>query len=312
MKMAKRTAALRIGKRVWHHASVLALIESQGEPVDPVILIRQRAKTLLAQGRSMGLTGPPFDPRILASCLGIALREDHLGPGRDAYIYPVKNGNLEIVYDPTRPIARQNFSINHEISHTLFPDGYEMIRYRSQHRGKFDPERELEYLCDVAAAELLLPDEEFRGDVLCYGCGLAAVAPLRERYEASREAVIRRMVQLDAGESAAVFLEQRLKPSELNAMRQLSLLADAASPAPKLRIAYAVPSSLFVVFLPPHKSVPDNSCVYRAAARDDIERGREWWNIPQLPICDVEAMAIPTGDDLKGAIRAVALLRPVR
>jgi hypothetical protein len=294
---------------VWRHPSVLALISAHGSEADPLLVIRKRANEVVAHARSMGWSGPPFDPRILASCLGIKIRAEHLGPERDAYIYPLNAAELEIVYDPTRPAGRQNFSICHEVSHTLFPDGYEMVRNRSRARERFDPDRELEYLCDVAAAELLLPEAEFMDDVARYGFGLDSVAALRERYEASREAVIRRMVQLDRGRCAAVFLEERLKPSEIAGRKQLQLIGDPIEPAPKLRIAYAVPSPAFTVFLPEHKSIPDDSCAYRAVTSVGIEKTREAWNIPGLPVCEVEAMVMPAGEDPDGSVRAVALLR---
>jgi hypothetical protein len=294
---------------VWRHRSVLALVTAHGHETDPVLVIRERAKEVLAHTRSMGWSGPPFDPRVLASCLGIKVRMELLGPERDAYIYPLNATELEIVYDPTRPASRQNFSICHEVSHTLFPDGYEMVRNRSRARERFDPDRELEYLCDVAAAELLLPETEFMDDVERYGFGLDSVAILRERYQASRQAVILRMVQLDRGQSAAVFLEERLKPSEIAGRKQLPLIGDPIEPAPKLRIAYAVPSPAFAVFLPEHKSIPDDSCAYRAVEGSDVEKAREAWSIPGLPECEVEAMVMPAGDAPDASVRAVAVLR---
>jgi len=307
--VAKPPVMLRIGRRVWRHPSVIALLTAYGRRADPIAVIRERARDLLTHARSLGWSGPPFDPRVLASCVGIKVRTDVLGPDRDAYIYPVNTSELEIVYDPTRPTGRQNFSISHEISHTLFPDGYEMVRNRFRSREKFDPDRELEFLCDVAAAEILLPEEEFTSDVKRYGFGLGAVAALRERYQASREAVIRRMVQLDRGRSAAVFLEERLKPSEVATRRQLPLIGEVVEPTPKLRIAYAVPSPAFTVFLPEHKSIPDDSCVYPAIEDGGIEKAREAWAIPGLPECEVEAMLMPTGEDTDASVRAVALLR---
>lgn len=307
--MAKRPAILRIGKRVWRHPSVLELVAAYRRQADPVLVIRERAKEVLTHARSMGWCGPPFDPRILASCLGIKVRAELLGPERDAYIYPLNTSELEIVYDPTRPSGRQNFSISHEVSHTLFPDGYEMVRNRFRGRERFDPDRELEYLCDVAAAEFLLPEAEFTSDVERYGFGLDTVVILRERYQASREAVIRRMVQLDRGRSAAVFLEERLKPSEVAGRRQLPLIGEPVEPTPKLRIAYAVPSPAFTAFLPEHKSIPDDSCVYRAVEGTGIEKAREAWSIPGLSDCQVEAMAMPAGEGPDASVRAVALLR---
>ena len=302
---------MRIGDRVWGHPSVLALIQEDGRRADPVAIIRERARTLIAHARELGWDGPPFDPRTLASCLGIKVHSDQLKPGHDAFIFPVKDRQLQIIFNAERPVTRQNFSIFHEIIHTLFPDGYEMVRHRYERRERFDPDKEVEFLCDVGAAELLLPADAFRIDLRSMGFSLDAVRPLRERYAASREAIIRRMIQLDSGTSAAVFLEHRLKPSEMAADRQLRLVEPAARPQAKLRIAYAVVSEGFPFFLPPHKSVPQDSCAYRALVGAAVEKGRETWAIPKLPLCEVEAMAMPVGDSADASLKAVAILRPL-
>jgi uncharacterized protein DUF955 len=308
-KAENSRAFVRIGNRVWHHPSVLALVEEYGRRIDPSTIIRARARTLVARARQCGWDGPPYDPRVLASSLGIKIHARVLAPGHEACIFPGPGQQLELVFDKTRPITRQNFSISHEIAHTLFPDSYEMVRNRYRARDQFDPDRELEHLCDLGAAELLLPEDVFRVDLDLLGFGLLAVDPLRKRYEASREAVIRRMIQFATNVSAAVFLEHRLKPSEVAAQRQLSLVSSDEEPQPKLRIAYSVPSQNFDVFLPPHKSVPADSCAYRALASREVVFAREQWEIPGLPECDVQAMAMPTGDDVTAPPKAVALLR---
>ena len=71
-------------------------------------------------------------------------------------------------------------------------------------------------------------------------------------------------------------------------MRQLSFRGMDAAPQPKLRIAYAVPSERFTVFLPPHKSIPDDSCVYRALETGEVETAEESWGVSGLPPCRVE------------------------
>ena len=307
MKAPNLPRLVRIGTRVWRHASVIALLEDDGRLIDPVRIIRERARTLVARARGLGWDGPPFDPRVLASLLGIRVQPDHLRAGHDACIFP-RGQQLQIVFDDTRPTTRQNFSISHEIAHTLFPDGFELIRHRYQRRDAFDPDRELELLCDAGAAEILLPVDEFRADVQLDGSSLEAVHRLRERYKASREAIIRRMVQLDQSASAAIFLEFRLKPSEIAAQRQARLIESGRPSQPKLRIAYAVLSERFNVFLPSHKSIPEGSCAYRALSSGGIEDDIEQWDIAGLSRCRVQAMAMPTGDE-DASLRAVALLR---
>ena len=105
-----------------------------------------------------------------------------------------------------------------------------MVRYRERDRDRFDPEHELEYLCDVGAAQILLPAEEFESGLAVSGSTLCAIPGLRERYQASREAIVRRMVQMSSERTAAVFLEYQLKPSEKAAMRQLSFVGMREAP----------------------------------------------------------------------------------
>jgi IrrE N-terminal-like domain len=289
---------------------VIALVEDYGRRADRSLVIRERARQLVERGRQFGWTGTPFDPRELASFLGIRLRPDRLAPGHDAFIVPRPGQQLGIIFDKSQPETRQNFSISHEICHTLFPDGYEVVRNRYEHRESFDPDRELEQLCDIGAAEILLPERDFRTDIARVGFGLGAVPVLRDRYQASREAIIRRMVQLHDAASVAVFLEYRLKPSEKAALPQLSLITSDAEIRPKLRIAYTVASPHFSVFLPPDKSVPDTSCVYRAALEPGTVSAVEDWGIRALPPCRVEAISLPTGDSPESPARVVALLQP--
>jgi len=163
---------------------VIALVEDYGRPVDPSFVIRVRARELVERARQFGWSGPPFDPKELASLLGIRLRPDTLAPGHDAFIVPRQGEQLEIIFDKSRPHTRQNFSISHEICHTLFPDAYDVVRNRYNRRDSFDPDRELEQLCDLGAAEILLPEEEFRAHMSHLRFGLGNVPTLRDRYQA--------------------------------------------------------------------------------------------------------------------------------
>jgi hypothetical protein len=122
----------KIGARLWRHPSVFALVREYGNPVDPAAIVREKARQLVSDAKDHGWTGPPFDPRSLASLLGIKARPDQLGSDHDAFIYPANGQQLEIVFDLACPSTRQNFSICHEIAHTFFPAPFGRIRTRSQ------------------------------------------------------------------------------------------------------------------------------------------------------------------------------------
>ena len=115
---------VRVGKRTYSHNSVVRLIEChQHISQDPEEIIRNLVRNRLTEAKDLGWSGPPFDPRILASIMGIDCEESRelLTYSKDAELHTIKDGRVVIRYNPDRPKTRQNFSIAHEISHTPFP-----------------------------------------------------------------------------------------------------------------------------------------------------------------------------------------------
>ena len=75
--------------------------------------------------------------------------------------YIILNGSL-ILYNPNRPKSRILFMIGHEIIHTLFPSSSSGARFRALTNPDSREASELERLCDLGAAELVFPLEEFQ------------------------------------------------------------------------------------------------------------------------------------------------------
>ena len=155
---------VKVGKRVYSNHAVVNLVELHGEvSQDPEEIIRHLARNEIADARNYGLSGPPFDPRILASIMGIQPEESkQLIRSEDAELQPIgkDNRNLIIKYNPDKPKTRQNFSIAHEIAHTLFPEYRD--QYKAHHKiGKFNPDSEVEFLCDLGASEIIMPAPKF-------------------------------------------------------------------------------------------------------------------------------------------------------
>lgn len=315
MKKAKSMAAYvrdRKGRR-WYHLSVLAMLEEygHGQRKDPEEVIREKARKLVARAQSKGWGGPPFDPVLLASFLKIKTNPAPPDFHVDALIFPVPGQQLEIQFNPSRPNTRRNFSICHEIAHTFFPDCYEHVRLRSRNKRQFDPDAEVERLCDIGASELLLPLDPFLKCVRRYGMTLRAIDPLRQLFESSRDATISRLVQTTDVECAAVFLEAKLKPSEQKLLRQEAFPFEIPIPQPKMRVSYSVPSPTFALFIPKDKSVPETSCVYEAVLEGRIAKRAEKWGLQDFPLSRIEAMPLPPKDLDESIPRAVALVIPL-
>lgn len=293
--------------RQWRHPSVLALKEACGGEFPPERIILKRAEEFTRYALGLGWSGPPYNPRVLASLLGMRVREERLGPETHGVLTANGRGELEILVNASSPPSRQNFTICHEIAHTLFPDHFDIVRKR---QGAVHPQaghRELEALCNLAASELLMPMAAFARDVVYHGLSLASVGPLMERYGASAEAVARRMVATQLEICCAVFLKRMHKPSETRRSGE----GVAGTPKKKMRVEYSVPSSEFLWFIPSHKSVPAHSCVHRAVLERGVVAATEDWGLRGAPMFRIEAQAsLGGGGESTTACRVVSLVFP--
>jgi len=124
----------------------------------------------------------------------------------DARTVPVGQ-KLRIEFNPNRPYARIRYSVAHEIAHTLFADCAKTVRHRAFHRGTIGDEWQLETLCNIAAAEFLMPVGTLslldRSEL-----SVDHLLELRTRYRVSSEALFIRMAQVSE-HSCAMFCASR-------------------------------------------------------------------------------------------------------
>jgi hypothetical protein len=174
-------------RTTWRHPSIRAL-----KVDDPIAWITERARQLVYRAIELGWSGPPFDPLELADLLHLGVRPSQ--EVLDARLIPAASG-LAIEFNPNRPPGRVRYSIAHEIGHALFPDANAEARNRLQigHVGTED--FELEMLCNLAAAEILMPIGSFQDAALARPT-IDAVLDLRARFDLSTEAVLLRVARL--------------------------------------------------------------------------------------------------------------------
>ena len=172
----------------WTNASVLALEED--DPVDAIVAL---ARNLALDAVDRGWPGPPFDPFELARLLGISVvpRSDM----RDARSFVSESGTTRIEFNPQKPASRIRFSIAHEIAHTLFPDFAERPRSRSAPERSRSDDWQLEVLCNLAAAELLMPATLFESTDNP-PASMRYLLQERAKFEVSMEAVLLRLARL--------------------------------------------------------------------------------------------------------------------
>lgn len=191
----------------WTNPSVRAFA-GDDDPLDKVVDVAHR---VMIDAADAGLGGPPFDPFRLAEMLGLSLRAradvadaqisvDVIGV-RTTPTAPLREfvptvEPLSIEYNPTRPRGRLRYSVAHEVAHALFPDVTEAIRHRTVTGatpvyGSGDA-WQLELLCNVAAAELLMPVDAVEG-ILNLDPDIDFLMAQRRRFDVSTEAFLRRL-----------------------------------------------------------------------------------------------------------------------
>jgi Zn-dependent peptidase ImmA (M78 family) len=287
-------------KKPWSHPSVIALMKCALKGEEPEDVIRRLADNKIAEAQQIGWSGPPFCPEELASISGIKIKPTEEDIGAEARILPVGD-QVFIHYNPRKPKTRINFSICHELVHTFFPDCYEYVR----HRSKDDFNWELECLCDLGAAELLMPRNSFQKDLENESTSLIGARNLSAKYQASSEAILIRLAQLSNSACATVFFSQKHKPTELKASQTREFIFVDPLPA-KMRVDYVKPSSTFNIFIPKDKSTPIDSVVNRCLDSLEIHENVEQWDIQGFGKWRIQAAELPRRSD--SVRRAVAIV----
>jgi Zn-dependent peptidase ImmA (M78 family)/O-acetyl-ADP-ribose deacetylase (regulator of RNase III) len=178
----------RSGK-FWTHPSVIPLTEA-GDPIERIVSM---ASSVTLDAMQAGWSGPPYDPFKLAEHLKIAVvpREDI----PDARVIQVPDGSFQIEFNPNRPRGRVRYSIAHELAHTLFADCGDAIRHRLRGDQQKADDWQLEMLCNLGAAEFLMPVGSFP-DLKAQSADIDPIMSLRGTYDVSTEALLLRVVRL--------------------------------------------------------------------------------------------------------------------
>jgi hypothetical protein len=202
-------------------------------------------RALCAQLLTDAEVDPPVNVELIASLRGISqvLRVPLPWSGSLSQ----EQGKLVVRVNADDSHVRQRFSILHEAIHTFMPGFDERVQLRCKSHG---PRQRAEVLCDLGAAELLLPRDSFAADLAGAGLSFIGIEDLAERYEASLEATAIRAVDLTP------------EPAML-LVASASMADEAGEPNETLRVSYAHRSGPWPA-VPANTAVTDDSPLLRA------------------------------------------------
>lgn len=260
-------------KRRWSGPDARSLLIETGlaDPVEAITCLAQDVIDELA-------TEPPFDPKILASFKDIIdVRQKTMMSA--ARLFP-ENGHLVVEVNADHTPEKQNFSVDHEITHTLIPT-YSKGYIDDLDTGSFSDSSEEEYLCDVGASILLLDPRALKPRARAMGPSLYSLFQLATLFGASLQATARQLSSIDVWPCAFVFWEPGVRKAQETPVGQSFIpgLETFAAPPKKWRIKNPYVSPSFGPYPSKNKSVDDTSLVARAADDEDFTVGTEVFDL---------------------------------
>jgi hypothetical protein len=253
----------------WNHSSVVRFLKENNSD-DPVLTIREKTRDLVSRAFDAGWTGPPFDPLKLAAILNLeVLPNDAIS---EAQLLPIPDQGARIEYNPHQKPSRIRFSISHEIGHTLFSDYEAAVRHRLTKKDRHS--WELEFLCDIAASEILLPYGVFASEAKEIPPKMKALMSLADRYGASLEPALLRFAETSE-RSCSVLFAHFEHPDQTT-----------------LVVSYSKSSPTFDPKLPRGFVIPKASKAYECINPGWTSHGRERWKVFDEDY-DMECVGLP-------------------
>ena len=255
-----------VSENKWTNPSVI-LFAGKSEPTSRM---RERARELVINAIDKGWEGPPYNPFQLAEIRGIEVIPNQ--GVLDAQTIPTPRGKGRIEYNPNRSKGRINFSIAHEIAHMMFPDWHEMTRQRHRRSSRMD-DRQLEVLCNIAAAEILMPIGT--GEMIeARELNVENIIELQGTYDVSAEAISIRLVNLTRVPCTLFVASRRNDTDE------------------SYKVDYSVPSATSTIRFDQGHEIPEQSLLSQCGAIGYTAKGLESWPGSEEPIA-LEGLGIP-------------------
>lgn len=188
-----------------------------------------------------------------------------------------------IVINDNDPVTRQRFSEAHELIEFLFNSLPLGEGWTPGQTGIFKQEPK-ERLCQVGAAELLMPGVSFLARVDHLGISFQTARQLAPEFNVSVTAALVQMALISPGRHAVVLWRMKNKPTEIRdkiSESQLSFFNNFSREIPpkKLRVEWSLVNGPYI---PPNKSVPEDSLIYAAWKDKNFTVGEEWLDLANV------------------------------
>ena len=231
---------------------------------------------------------PDFDE--ICSSLGLVVKEVPLSPERDGMI----TDETILINSRIQSKERKQFTRFHEVTHHLLNKDGELLSelHDATWKQNGEYERQVERLCNIGAAEFLMPRKEFTELYKEKGFNVELIPFVANHFGSSAIATTIQLAQVAPNSCIAAICEYGLIPNE-SAPAQGHLF-DKADPTlkPKLHVVYSASSPAATCGLAKHINIPNDHLVHQTFSQAQPLKGESY--IPfrrggRKP-CDCEAL----------------------
>ena len=194
--------------------------------------------------------------------LGLDLKEGWLPLKIDGIL----EGRTILINSRIRNKERKQFTRFHEITHHLINEDEELIDmlHEMPWSQSDEYEKQLERLCNIGAAEFLMPREKFTELYKEQGFSVELIPFAANYFESSAIATTIQLAQVAPNSCITTICECGLIPNE-TAQSQSSLFNEEnQTPPPKLHVVYSASSSATKYWLARDTNIPDDHLISQA------------------------------------------------
>lgn len=166
--------------------------------------LRQR---VIAAAQDYRKANAPLTPERLAGGIGASLSYGKMPDGKYGAFVPEKN---HILIDQESPPKRQRFTLAHEVMHYLIQNDDDLLSDLHEEYEGNELETQLEALCNLGAAEMLLPGHVVDAAIEKKGQHPKLIPELAELHQVSEEVVI--IALAERGPTPSIVLMAGSKP----------------------------------------------------------------------------------------------------
>ena len=227
----------------------------------------------------------------ICSGLGLVVKEAPLSPARDGMI--IKPRTI-LINSSIQSQERKRFTQFHEVMHHLIRKDGELISmlHEMPWSRNDEYEKQLERLCNIGAAEFLMPREEFIKLYKEKGFSVELIPSAAKYFESSAIATTIQLAQVAPNSCITAICEYGLMPNETVLSQSNFLNEEAPTTNPKLHVLYSASAPITKYWLARGTNIPDDHLAHQAFLDAQYLEGESY--VPfrsgkRMP-CDCEAL----------------------